>query len=68
VKITLNKKETELSGRDRISVKDLLAEKAYVFPLIVVRVNGKLVKKQDYAATQVREGDTVDAFHLTSGG
>jgi sulfur carrier protein len=68
VKITLNRQEAELPGSEPISVKRLLAEKKYVFPLIVVRVNGRLVRKQEYATALVRDGDTVEAFHLTSGG
>lgn len=68
MKITLNRQKTELPGREEISVKSLLAEKKYVFPLIVVRINGRLVRKQEYAAALIRDGDTVDAFHLTSGG
>jgi sulfur carrier protein len=68
VKIRLNKREAELQGSGPVSVKRLLAEKKFVFPLIVVRVNGKLIKKQDYASTRVCEGDSVEAFHLTSGG
>lgn len=68
MKITLNRQKTELPGREAISVKSLLAEKKYVFPLIVVRINGRLVRKQEYAAALIRDGDTVDAFHLTSGG
>ena len=68
MKITLNRREAELQGPGPISVKRLLAEKKFVFPLIVVRVNGKLVKKQDYASALVADGDNVEAFHLTSGG
>lgn len=68
MKIRLNKREAELQVSGPISVKRLLVEKKFVFPLIVVRVNGKLIKKKDYASTHVVDGDTVEAFHLTSGG
>jgi sulfur carrier protein len=67
VKITLNNNETELPT-DEISVADLLERQGFSFPMIVVKLNGELIKKKARARTQVRDGDRVDAVHLVSGG
>jgi thiamine biosynthesis protein ThiS len=39
-----------------------------VWPMIVVRLNGKLVKRERYADTEVADGDAVDVIHMMSGG
>ena len=68
MKIILNKKETELEGYSEISVSKLFEIMKFSFPMIIVKINGTIVKKKDYKKTKVGEGDNVSAFHLISGG
>jgi len=67
MKINLNNNETELNHKE-ISIKALLAEKKFTFKMLIIKVNGILVKKEDYENTIVKEGDKVDVIHLISGG
>ncbi len=67
MKIVLNNNLCELKG-DSISVADLLKEMKFTFPLIVVKVNNRLIKKDEYQETLIKDGDQVEAIHLISGG
>jgi sulfur carrier protein len=67
MKIILNNRETELPA-EQITVRGLLRAMNFTFPLIVIKVNGELVKKDDYDRVRLRKGDKVDAIHLISGG
>lgn len=67
MKIVLNNRETELPA-EQLTVQGLIRAMNFTFPLIVVKVNGELVKKENYDRIPLREGDRVDAIHLISGG
>jgi sulfur carrier protein len=67
MKINLNNSETELNHKE-ISVKDLLAEKKFTFKMLIIKINGVIVKKDDYEITIIKDGDKVDVIHLISGG
>ena len=67
MKITLNNNEVSMAG-ESFSVRELLALMNFTFPMIVVKINGRLVKKEDYERVFVGDGDNVEAIHLISGG
>lgn len=67
MKITVNKREYQFD-EDGLNVAEILARMNFTFPMIVVKLNGVLVKKDDYVNTPVGEGDVVEAIHLISGG
>lgn len=67
MKITLNNNPEELEFAE-LSVKDLLSVKKYTFKLIIIKINGSVVKKDDYASAIIKDGDKVDVIHLISGG
>jgi sulfur carrier protein len=46
----------------------LLQALRYTFPMIYVRINGQVVKKDQWDIRVIREGDMVDAIHLMGGG
>jgi sulfur carrier protein len=54
--------------RDGLTVEALLKEKTYSFPLKVVFVNKRLVKKGDFASKLLLDGDVVEVVHLIGGG
>ena len=68
VKIKLNNRDENLEGHKEVSVKELLKIKNFTFPMIVVKINGKLVKKIEFEKTIIKNGDEVTALHLISGG
>lgn len=59
---------TTLEWKEGMTVKDLLARMNYTFPMIIVRVNGDLVSKEDWAEYTVPRGAKVQALHQIAGG
>jgi thiamine biosynthesis protein ThiS len=51
-----------------MTVADILRVKNFVFRMLVVQVNGQIVKRSDYAATTVPDDADVQVIHLISGG
>jgi thiamine biosynthesis protein ThiS len=51
-----------------MTVRDLLAEKGFTFPLLITRIDGRLVPRDRYDDTPIPDGATVDVIHLMSGG
>lgn len=64
--ITVNGKPTELEGTATVTA--LLEKLGFVWPMIVVRINGRLVKREYFDETPIADGDTVDVIHMMSGG
>ena len=50
------------------TVSQLLQRMKYIFPLLIVKIDGSLVKKKEYPDCVVRDNTTVDVIHLMSGG
>ncbi len=51
-----------------MTVQDLLNALNFTFRMIVVKVNGHVVLRPDFASTPVPDGADVQAIHLISGG
>lgn len=64
--ILINGKEHEWSNS--LTVQEILNIKKYTFPKIIVKVNGDLVPKHEYASTLIYDGDEVQVIHLLAGG
>ena len=67
ISITLNNRE-ETFDTDLLTIDQLLKIKNYTFKMMVVKINGSLVKRPEYANAQINEGDDVMILHLISGG
>ncbi len=57
-----------LDWEEGMTVRRLLQIKRYSFGMLVIRINGTLVKKADYDSTLVPPGADVMVYHLMSGG
>jgi len=69
MQITLNNSIDRLeTKKDSISVKELLEIKNFTFELLIVRINGELVKKDFYTTSLIKESDKVDVIHVFGGG
>jgi thiamine biosynthesis protein ThiS len=64
--ITVNGRKVEY--RPGESINRLLKRMRYNFPLVIIKVNGAIVHKEDHVKTKVMDGDVVEVIHLTSGG
>ena len=67
MKIILNNKE-EVFDADHLTINQLLQLKNFTFKMLVIKVNGQLIKKHEYNSAFVKEGDDVMVLHLISGG
>ena len=67
MKITLNNR-TESFDVDSLTVSELLEKKNFTFKLLVIKINNKLIKKEDYQTATINDGDIVAVIHLISGG
>lgn len=67
MKIILNNK-SETFDKEQLTISELLAVKNYTFKMLVVKVNGELVRRHEFDKSTVRDGDDVMVLHLVSGG
>jgi thiamine biosynthesis protein ThiS len=67
MKIILNNKE-EVFDALQFTVNELLQAKKFTFKMLVIKVNGQLIKKSDYSSALINDGDDVMVLHLISGG
>lgn len=67
MKITLNN-NPESFIEDTLTINEILERKNFTFKMLVIKLNGVLVKKTDYKVTSVQDGDELSILHLISGG
>lgn len=65
--VELNNNPETLPG-ESLTIREILTLKNYSFPNLVVKINGKLIKKPQYEEAVVQDGDFVEIIHLISGG
>lgn len=65
--ITLNNRKTDFEA-ESLTVTELFSRMKYNFPMIIVKINGRLIRKDLYDQTTIENGDKVEAIHLISGG
>lgn len=67
--MTLNlNNRTESFVNDVLTISELLKVKNYTFKFLVVKINGQLIKKDQYPEANLNDGDKVDVIHMISGG
>lgn len=64
--ITVNRNTVE--WKEGMTVRDVLAVMNYTFRMLVIKVNGTIVKKENWDSFIVPEGADVRVIHLMSGG
>jgi len=67
MEIILNNRQEKIE-KDSLTIQELLEYKNFTFRMLVIKVNGKLIKKDAYNTTVIKEGDNVTVMHLVSGG
>lgn len=63
----------KLNGRDFLweagmTIEDIMNKNKFIFPKIIVKINGNHIEKEDYSTTIVNDGDNVQMIHLLAGG
>ncbi len=64
--IEINGKKTDWIENE--SVKQLLTRIKYTFPLVVVKINDKLVLRKNFEKTIIPDKSKIDVIHMISGG
>jgi sulfur carrier protein len=67
MEIILNNK-IEKFEKSSMTIRELLAEKKFTFKMLVIKINNKLVRKEEYDTATFSDGDNVSVIHLISGG
>ena len=65
-KITVN--ENTLKWEENMNINVILKRMNYTFRMLVVKVDDKLIRKNEYESTIVSPGADVKVIHLISGG
>ena len=64
--IEVNSREVEWVKNE--TVKDLLKRMKYTFPLIIVKINDKVIPKSDFSSVLVPDNSKIAVIHMISGG
>ena len=67
MQISLNNQQ-ETFEQDKLTISEILAIKNFTFKMLVIKLNGTLVKKADYPVTEIKDGDELVVVHLVCGG
>lgn len=67
MQITLNNRN-ETIDRERMTIQELIDYKNFKFKLLVTKINGELVRKEDRSKMYVKDGYNVVVLHMISGG
>ena len=63
----------EVNGRkidwvENETIKQLIRRMRYTFPLVVVKINQKVIHRKDFPDTIIPDNSQVDVIHMISGG
>jgi sulfur carrier protein len=58
----------EIEWEEGLTVSALLAQFRYTFPHIIVRIDGQLVRREEYPTRAIPDGADVRVIHLIAGG
>jgi sulfur carrier protein len=58
----------EIAWEDGLTVSALLGQLRYTFPLIIVKIDGEVIPREDYPTRAVPDGADVRVIHLIAGG
>lgn len=67
MKIILNNRPENFKA-ETLSISEIIKQKNFTFKLLVTKINGELIKKENRETAIVKDGDNVLIIHLISGG
>ena len=60
--------DNPIAWEENMTINKILKIMNYSFKMLVIKVNGELIKKDEYGTKIVPENDDVKIIHLISGG
>ena len=67
MKIILNHVEESFDG-DEITITEIIKVKKFTHHDLILKINGTLIRHNNWDSLTVREGDNVEIIHLFHGG
>ena len=64
--IEVNGKKTDWVENE--TIKDLLKRMKYTFPLVVIKINDKVVPRKDFSEVIIPDDSKIAVIHMISGG
>jgi len=64
--ITVN--TTPLDWVEGLTISEVLEKRRYTFKMLIVKINGELIKKEFWPSYEIPENAEVNVIHLMSGG
>jgi sulfur carrier protein len=58
----------EIDWEENLTITGVLKKMNYTFKMLVIKINGNLVRRADYDTTVVPDEANVEVIHLISGG
>lgn len=65
--IELNNRKEDFNV-ESLTIEDIIKIKTFTFKMLVTKLNGQVVMKEERGKTLVRDGDILTVLHLISGG
>jgi len=50
------------------TIKELLKRVRYTFPLVVVKINGKVILRKNFSDEKIPDNSKISVIHMISGG
>lgn len=66
--IQLNNRPTTFANEEALTIARIMELQSFHFKMLVIKLNQKLIPKEQLATTWVHHGDSLDIIHLVSGG
>jgi len=57
-----------ISWKEGMTVRNVLTEMKYTFRMLIIKVNGEIVKRENWDTYTVPRGADIKVIHLMSGG
>ncbi len=57
-----------LEWHEGMTVRDVLKAKKYIFPMLIITLDGRLIPREDYETEIVPDHANLQVVHLLSGG
>lgn len=54
--------------KEGMTIQDVIIERNFIYPKLVIKLNDKLIEKPDYTKIKVQEKDDLKIHHLLAGG
>lgn len=68
MEIVINHTAEVIENRDTITITELLQHKNFTYKMLIIKLNGNLVKREEGDSVIVSNGDNVQVIHLMTGG